>query len=57
MFADMDLIGLPHRLVLGERGLDAGKTEYKTRRDRASVDVPLGNAAEFIRSRLADEAP
>ncbi len=57
MFADMDLVGLPHRLVLGERGLDAGKTEYKTRRDRTSVDVPLENAAEFIRSRLADDAP
>ena len=31
MFADMDLIGIPHRLVLSERGLDAGEVEYKAR--------------------------
>ena len=53
MFADMDLIGLPHRLVLGERGLDAGQAEYKARAESKSVDIPLGEAAGFIRAQLA----
>ena len=52
MFADMDLIGLPHRLVLGERGLDAGKTEYKARRDAKSTDIPLAEAVDFLRTQL-----
>ncbi len=54
MFADMDLIGLPHRLVLGERGLDAGKAEYKARRDAKSMDIPLAEAVNFLRAQLTD---
>ncbi len=57
MFADMDLIGLPHRLVLGERGLDAGQAEYKARRDKKSVNIPLGEAVDFVGTRLAGENP
>ena len=53
MFADMDLIGIPHRLVVGERGLDAGTVEYKARRDRDSIQVPLAGVATFLRERLA----
>ena len=56
MFADMDLIGLPHRLVLGERGLDAGQAEYKARRDKKSVDIPLSEAVDFIGTRLAGDS-
>src|SRR6185295_6546525 len=45
LFADMDLIGVPHRVVLGERGLAAGNAEYKGRRDEKAQDVPLGALA------------
>ncbi len=52
MFADMELIGIPHRIVLGERGLDAGRVEYKGRRDSDSQDVALDGIIEFLRQRL-----
>jgi len=52
-FADAELIGIPHRLVVGERGLDAGKLEYRGRRDTESTEFPVDNAVEFIRSRMA----
>ncbi len=57
MFADMDLIGIPHRLVLGERGLDAGQAEYKARRDRASVDIPLVDSVDFLQQQLEADTP
>ncbi len=41
MFADAELIGIPHRLVMSDRGLDAGTVEYRARRDTSSRDVPL----------------
>ncbi len=53
MFADIDLIGIPHRLVLGERGLDANIIEYKGRRDADSRNVPLDSAVAFLKSRFA----
>ena len=53
MFADMDLIGIPHRLVLGEKGLDAGTVEYKGRRDQQARDLPLAEVAGFLRETLA----
>jgi len=53
LFADMDLIGVPHRLVLSERGLAAGTVEYKGRRDGAPQNVPLAEAARFLTQRLA----
>jgi len=53
LFADMDLIGIPHRVVLGERGLAAGNAEYKARRDEKGSDVPLGDLVPFIRQKLA----
>jgi prolyl-tRNA synthetase len=49
----MDLIGIPHRVVLGERGLAAGNAEYKARRDDKGSDVPLGEIVPFIRQKLA----
>jgi len=52
LFADMDLIGIPHRVVLGERGLAAGNAEYKARRDEKGTDVPLASVAAFLRERL-----
>ena len=52
MFADMELIGIPHRLVIGERGLKDGMLEYQGRRDAAAQAIPLQNALEFVESRV-----
>ncbi len=53
MFADMDLIGIPHRLVIGERGLKDGLVEYKARRDEEAQNIPLEETTGFIRKALA----
>jgi len=53
MFADMDLVGIPHRVVLGERGLAAGNAEYKARRDEKAADMPLGEIVPFLLKKLA----
>ena len=52
-FADAELLGIPHRLVLGERGLDAGSCEYRHRRATDNQDIPLATLTAFIRARLA----
>lgn len=53
MFADMELIGIPHRIVLGERGLDKSMVEYKGRRDTESQDIALDNIVEYLQQKLA----
>ena len=53
LFADSDLIGIPHRVVLSDKGLAAGTAEYKGRREAAPQHVPLATIAGFIRERLA----
>jgi prolyl-tRNA synthetase len=53
LFADMDLIGVPHRVVLSERGLAAGNAEYKGRRDEKPSDVPLAGIASLLSEKLA----
>jgi prolyl-tRNA synthetase len=50
LFADMDLIGIPHRVVLSERGLAAGSAEYKGRRDEKPRDLPLTEVVAFLKS-------
>jgi prolyl-tRNA synthetase len=52
-FADAELYGIPHRIVVGERGLDAGRLEYRHRRAADSEEFPLGDAVAFIRGRRA----
>jgi len=52
LFADMDLIGVPHRLVLSERGLGAGTAEYKARQDTQPQNVALEGAVAFLKERL-----
>ena len=52
MFADMELIGIPHRIVIGDRGLKEGKLEYQGRQDAAPQTIPLQNAPEFLQSIL-----
>jgi len=53
LFADGELIGVPHRVVLSDKGLAAGQAEYKGRRDAAPSMVPLAGVADFLRERLA----
>jgi prolyl-tRNA synthetase len=48
LFADMDLIGIPHRVVLSERGLAAGNAEYKGRRDDKPRELPLARVVSFL---------
>jgi prolyl-tRNA synthetase len=47
-FADSELIGIPHRLVIGDRGLSAGLLEYRHRRDAAAVEIPLADAIGHV---------
>ena len=53
MFADMELIGIPHRVVIGERGLKDGVIEYQGRRDDAARTVPMTEINEFLTKLLA----
>jgi prolyl-tRNA synthetase len=52
MFADWELIGVPHRITLGDRGLKEGMVEYQHRRDTAASSVPVGEIAALVRSRI-----
>jgi prolyl-tRNA synthetase len=52
MFADMELIGIPHRVVVGERGLKQGKLEYQGRCDQASTPVAMDELLVFVKARL-----
>ena len=50
-FADSELIGIPHRIVIGERGLSAGTLEYRHRRASESSEIPLADPVSFIRGK------
>lgn len=52
MFADMELIGIPHRIVIGDRGLEKGMVEYKGRRDTDNTDIALEDIVQFIKDKL-----
>jgi prolyl-tRNA synthetase len=52
-FADAELLGIPHRVVVGERALEGGKLEYRHRRESASTEFPAAEALSFLRARLA----
>ncbi len=52
MFADMELIGIPHRVVVGEKNLDNGQVEYKARTDSDDQRVALDDVLAFIQARL-----
>ena len=53
MFADWELIGVPHRVTLGDRGLKEGKVEYQHRRDEAATAVAAADIAAFVISKVA----
>ncbi|MCP3727164.1 proline--tRNA ligase [Paraburkholderia sp. CNPSo 3272] len=52
MFADWELIGVPHRLVIGERGLKDGKIEYQGRRDTEATLLPADEAAQTVAQKI-----
>ena len=55
MFADLELIGIPHRITVGERGLKDGNVEYQARREGAARAVPLTEITDWIKPRLAQQ--
>ncbi|SDC43484.1 prolyl-tRNA synthetase [Massilia sp. PDC64] len=52
MFADWELVGVPHRVVIGERGLKEGNLEYQGRRDAEATAVPAADMVGFIKGKL-----
>ena len=54
LFADMELIGIPHRIVVGERGLKEGRLEYKGRCDAEAQMVPADEMLAFLKARLCE---
>jgi prolyl-tRNA synthetase len=54
MFADMELIGIPHRVVVGERGLDNGEVEYRGRTDSDNQMLPLEGFVDFIKRQVSE---
>ena len=52
-FADSELLGIPHRIVIGDRGLANGTVEYRHRRDAASADVAIADVLGHVRARSA----
>ena len=55
MFADMELIGVPHRVVIGDRGLKEGQFEYKGRRDAQPQNLPQASAKNIIKSMVCGD--
>ena len=53
MFSDMELIGIPHCIILGDRGLDAGTIEYKVRTSQENEEIPLAEIITFLKAKLA----
>ena len=51
-FADAELLGIPHRIVIGERTLAAGNLEYRHRRETESTDIPAADPVGYIRDKL-----
>ena len=53
MFADMELIGIPHAIVIGERGIDSGVVEYKHRRSGEKTEIAIDEIVAKIKAQLA----
>jgi prolyl-tRNA synthetase len=52
MFADHELLGIPHRLIISERGLQAGEIEYKARSGGDAVKIPVADFIQFVKEKL-----
>ena len=55
MFADCELIGIPHRIVIGDRSLDKGEVEYRARTDTDNSMIPLQDIISHIQNQLSGE--
>jgi len=53
MFADCELIGIPHRVVIGERGLDAGEIEYRGRGDDENQMLPIDGFVDTLKGKIS----
>lgn len=53
MFSDMELIGIPHTIIIGERGMDIGVVDYKHRREGEKVSIEIDNVVEYIKAKMA----
>lgn len=53
MLADVELIGIPHRIVIGDRGLESGSIEYRNRRELENRDIPMDELQQFIKDHVA----
>ena len=53
MFSDMELIGIPHCIIVGDRGLDSGTVEYKARTVEANEEIPFVDIIGFLKEKLA----
>ena len=49
MFAESDLIGIPHRIVVGEKSLNLGEVEYKGRKDQEACNISLNDVVENLK--------
>ncbi len=52
MFSDMELIGIPHCLIVGDRGLDTGTVEYKARTAQENEEIPFADIINFLKAKL-----
>ena len=52
MFSDMELIGIPHCIIVGDRGLDTGTLEYKGRTAEANEEIPISEIITFLKAKL-----
>jgi len=52
MFSDMELIGIPHCIIVGDRGLDAGMVEYKSRAALVNEEIPFADVIAFLKEKL-----
>ena len=57
MFAELDLLGIPHRLVVGDRGLAAGEIEHKSRATQKVQMLLVESAVDFMRAQIAAPPP
>ncbi|WP_411726642.1 proline--tRNA ligase [Methyloglobulus sp.] len=56
MFSDMELIGIPHCIIISDRGMEAGFVEYKSRTEQQNEEIPLDQIMDFLRTKLAQNA-
>jgi len=52
MVSDMELIGIPHRIVLGDKGLDNGMVEYRARTDSDNQDIPIEQIIQHLKTNI-----